>query len=1018
MTKIKAKSSQIKKDTYNPSVIEPKWQSKWQNQGIYQPNIETAKRPFFNLMMFPYPSAEGLHIGGVRTFGGVDIYGRFQRMRGMDVFEPFGLDGFGIHAENYALKIGEHPMEHAQVTEENYYRQVREAGLGVDWSRTVETYKPDYYKWTQWLFLQLFKAGLAYRKKSPVNFCPGCKTVLADEQVIDGKCERCSSVVEKRDLEQWFFRITKYADRLLKNIDSLNWTDKVKLSQRNWIGKRQGSEIVWQIVDKDGNYQGGEIVTFTTRRDTLPGVTFLVLAPESGYLSTVTTEENQKAVEKYVSEVSDTYMREQLDRKKTGVFTGSYAKNPFNGMIVPIYVADYVLGGYGTGAVMGMPGHDERDREFAKIFDIPTILTTALPEGFDENAIYTGTGKQINTGKGYDGLPNKEAGEKIFELLIEKGQAKRSTQYHLRDWLISRQRYWGPPIPMIYCEKCAQKKPKVLIIHGINGSGKENWFPWIKAELAQKGFEVLIPDLPNPGIPNLKAWLLALNKLGITKHDKLFVVGHSMGGPAACQFIIQNGFQVEKLILVAPIGKEMGEANWKHFSSKDGIEACKAFNASNTNLAALKNLAKERVVYLSDNDPVIPMSVKKTYAEIEPLFVDFKNKGHFNASSGLTEFPEILEEFPSVEEMNLGWHGVPESDLPVKLPHIKDFKPLGTGKAPLANHPEFYKTVCPVCGSDARRETDVSDTFLDSAWYFFRYISTEFADKPFDPERAKKWLPVTMYIGGAEHSVLHLLYARFATMVLHDLGYIDFEEPFSRFYAHGLVIKDGAKMSKSKGNVITPDIYIRKFGADTVRTYLHFMGPFNQDGDFRDSGIEGMNRFLKRVWALLSSRSIVSNEPDVAAKRIMHQTVKGVTEDMEELRFNTAIAKLMTWYNSLAKQDSVSRAEAQVYLQLLAPFAPHLTEELWEKLGNHNSIHISAWPEFEAKYITKDVVTIAIQVNGKLRTTFEVSIEQAKDQDSIEKAARDDEKVQRFLEEGTIRKVIYVPGKILNFVVA
>jgi leucyl-tRNA synthetase/predicted alpha/beta hydrolase family esterase len=1045
MTQIEAKLPKIKSSTYDHKSIELKWQSKWQLQASYQTDLGAAKsavalpagrpasggenssgskqpQPFYNLMMFPYPSAEGLHIGGVRTFGGVDIYGRFQRMRGKEVFEPFGLDGFGIHAENYALKIGAHPMEHSEVTENNYYRQVREAGIGVDWSRTVETYKPEYYKWTQWLFLQLFNAGLAYRKKSPVNFCPGCKTVLADEQVIDGKCERCSSIVEKRDLEQWFFRITKYADRLLKNINSLNWTDKVKLAQRNWIGKKEGSEIVWRVTDKEGKETGSDIVTFTTRRDTVPGVTFLVLAPESQYVPEVTTKAQKEEVEKYISEVTDTFEREDQAREKTGVFTGTYARNPFNGTIVPIYVTDYVLGGYGTGAVMGMPGHDERDRDFAKVFDLPTILTTELPKGFDSQNVYTGTGKQINSGKDYDGLPNKEAGEKIFNLLIEKGLAKKSTQYHLRDWLISRQRYWGPPIPMIHCEACAKIKPKVLLIHGLSGGSKENWFPWFKAELANKGYEVLVPDLPNTNNPSLKEWLAALKQLGITKNDKLFVVGHSLGSPTACQFILENGFKVQKLILIAPTGKEQAERDLetvlKFGFDHSAVEVIKAFTAANTRLDILKTQVNDVSLYLSSDDPYIPLSIKKSYEELNPVIHEYKNKGHFNARAGLTEFPDLLDEFPPTEDLNPGWYPVPEADLPVKLPYIKDFKPLGTGKSPLANHPEFYKTTCPVCGSEARRETDVSDTFLDSAWYFFRYISTEFDDKPFDKERAKNWLPVTMYIGGAEHSVLHLLYARFVTMVLHDLGHIDFEEPFARFYAHGLVIKDGAKMSKSKGNVITPDVYINKFGADTVRTYLHFMGPFNQDGDFRDSGIEGMNRFLKRVWAVFASRSLVSSDPDMAASRIMHQTIKGVTEDMEELRFNTVIAKLMTWYNSLVKQEEVTREEAEAYIKLLAPFAPHMTEELWEMLGHNTSIHKSPWPEFEAKYITQDVVTIAIQVNGKLRATFEVSVEEAKDQTSIEKAAREDENVQKFLSVGTIRKVIYVPGKILNFVVA
>lgn len=1041
MVKIEAKREKMKNSGYDHSSIELKWQSKWQKHGTYQPDLASAKKPFYNLMMFPYPSAEGLHIGGVRTFGGVDIYGRFQRMRGMEVFQPFGLDGFGIHAENYAMKIGAHPMEHANVTEANYYRQVREAAIGVDWSRTVETYKPDYYKWTQWLFLQLFNAGLAYRKKSPVNFCPGCKTVLADEQVIDGKCERCSSIVEKRDLEQWFFRITKYAERLLGNIEDLNWTDKVRLAQKNWIGKKTGINIRYKVA---GTAHTVEV--FTTRPDTNFGATFIALAPENPLALEIVTQDQKDKVEKYVKEAK---MKSEVERQaegkeKTGVFTGAYALNELTGYKMPIWVSDFVLAGFGTGALVGVPGHDKRDFEFATKFGLEVIRVVSGKDK-DQSPITSleqvqeEEGTMVNSGF-LDGLDIHDATEKIMDYMEDKGYGNREVTYHLRDWLISRQRYWGPPIPMIHCEKCAVKKPKVLLVHGLSGSSKGNWFPWLRHELAAKGYEVLIPDLPNPDNPSLKEWTDALSSLGITKHDRLFIVAHSLGAPVACQFALQNGLKVEKLLLVAPTGNELDKIHFDNLDkagcSQKGIDSLKRINAANTNLSELQKLVRETVLYLSDNDPYIPLSVEKTYRELKPEVRVFRKKKHFGASDGLTEFREASAEFLPADELNLGWHPAPEKDLPVMLPHIKDFKPLGTGKAPLANHPEFYKTSCPVCGNDAERETDVSDTFLDSAWYFLRYLATDLKDVPIpmstekaneckdaSDEEIKKansrqnWLPVTMYIGGAEHSVLHLLYSRFTTMVLHDLGYINFEEPFSRFYAHGLVIKDGAKMSKSKGNVITPDVYIKKFGADTVRTYLHFMGPFNQDGDFRDSGIEGMNRFLRRVWTVLSSRKPISSQPDTPASRFMHLTIKGVTEDMEELRFNTAIAKLMTWYNFLAKQPSITREEVEVYLKLLAPFAPHMTEELWEQLGNEFSIHTSAWPQFEAKFITKDVVTIAIQVNGKLRTTLQVSSEEAKEQKGIQKAAEEDENVKKFLGEGDIKKVIYIPGKILNFVV-
>ncbi len=854
MEKIKAKiaknRSKPEKETYAPSMIEPKWQSVWQKSGIYQPDLASAKSPFYNLMMFPYPSAEGLHIGGVRTFSGVDIYGRYKRMKGNEVFEPFGLDGFGIHAENYALKIGEHPMEHAKVTEKNFYRQIREAGISVDWSRTVETYKPEYYKWTQWLFVQLFKAGLAYRKKSPVNFCPSCKTVLADEQIIDGKCERCGSVVEKRNLEQWFFRITNYADRLLRNIEKLNWTEKVKLAQKNWIGRSEGARIEFKVQsfgsaqDKNSipikSGSNFKIEVFTTRPDTLVGATFLVVSPEHPFVASIPYSAELEAYIKQAVKKTD---QERLTegKEKTGVFSGAYAINLVNNQQIPIWIADYVLMGYGTGAIMAVPAHDQRDFEFAKKYNLPIkqVIAKDRKEELSLKEAYIGPGKIINSGE-WDGLEVPKEIGKVVDWLEEKGYGRREVTYHLRDWLISRQRYWGPPIPMIYCEKCARE-----------GKGEQK-------------------DMP-------------------------------------------------------------------------------------------------------------------------------------------------------------GWYAVPEKDLPVKLPYLENYKPLGihsassgqVAKGPLASDPKFYKVKCPYCGSEAIRETDVSDTFLDSAWYFLRYTSTDFDDRPFDKERVKKWLPVTMYIGGAEHSVLHLLYARFITMFLYDQRLVPFDEPFARFYAHGLIIKEGAKMSKSKGNVVTPDEYSRKYGADTLRMYLHFLVPFNQEGDFRDTGIEGMNRFLKRVWKLFSEFPISNFQFPISKERnsMLHKTIRGVTDDMENLRYNTAIAKLMTYYNFLSKLQTLSKDEAEAYLKLLAPFAPHMTEELWEKIGNKPSIHTSTWPVYDASYLEEETVKIPVQVNGKLRGTLELAANEIGDETKIELMAKEDERIAKFLDGRAVKKMIYVPGKVLNFVV-
>ncbi|MEK7450802.1 MAG: class I tRNA ligase family protein, partial [Patescibacteria group bacterium] len=687
-------SLKLKIEKYNPAKIEAKWQGVWEEKKIYSPNLDTAKRPFYNLMMFPYPSAEGMHVGNMYAFTGADIYGRFKRMQGNDVFEPIGLDGFGIHSENYAIKVGRHPKEQAKISEKNFYRQLRATGNGYDWSRTVETYDPKYYKWTQWLFIQLFKAGLAYRSKAPVNFCPSCKTVLADEQVIDDKCERCSSIVEKKELEQWFFKITKYADRLLNGLSQIDWAERIKIAQRQWIGRSEGMII---------NFGGIDV--FTTRPETADGATFLVLSPQHPKVK----EFKSKEVIDYVK-ISTNKSDEERRKEKSGVFTGEYIINPLTKKKIPVWIADYVLMGYGTGAIMAVPAEDERDREFAEKYKIPIERTS---------------------------LSAKPVGKKVVN-------------YHLRDWLISRQRYWGPPIPMINCSKC-------------------------------------------------------------------------------------------------------------------------------------------------------------------------------------------------------GWQPVAEDQLPVLLPDLKDWKPLGTGKSPLANHPEFYETNCPKCKGPAKRETDVSDTFLDSAWYFLRYIGTELDKKPFEEPRVKKWLPVSMYIGGPEHAVLHLLYSRFIWMVLYDLGYFDFsskgrpasgwDEPFTKFYAHGLIIKDGAKMSKSKGNVVVPDAYIKKYGADVLRCYLMFTGPFNMGGDFRDSGIEGMFRFLKRAWTLVLS--VKGKDANPALDIFMHKTIKSVTEDMENLNYNTAIAHLMEYYNELysfyTKHKMLNVIYCKTLVLLLAPLAPHMTEELFQRIKNQES---------------------------------------------------------------------------------
>ncbi|HEU5182952.1 MAG TPA: leucine--tRNA ligase [Gemmatimonadaceae bacterium] len=808
---------------YDPAAVEEKWQARWEAQRTNRADLDGGPRPHFVLMMFPYPSAEGLHIGNLFAFTGNDIYGRFQRLRGHTVFEPIGFDAFGIHSENYALKVNVHPLELIPRNIENFRRQLRRAGLMLDWDHELSTTDPRYYKWTQWIFLQLLDRGLAYKQRAAVNWCPFDKTVLANEQVINGACERCGTAVEQRFLEQWFFRITDYAPRLLENLDWIDWSDSTKTAQRNWIGKSEGAEIIFRVnEDRGSRTEEGAIRVFTTRADTIFGATYLVLAPEHPLVRPLTTEARRAEVDAYVERTArqDLTTRKSVQaRQKTGVFTGSFAKNPATGEAIPIWIADYVLMEYGTGAIMAVPGHDERDFEFATTYGLPILRVVAedisRAEVPLEAAYADDEGGVLVHSAQFDGLTVPEAKRRIIAWLEAAGSAKPVVHYRLHDWCISRQRYWGPPIPIIYCDEC-------------------------------------------------------------------------------------------------------------------------------------------------------------------------------------------------------GMQAVPEKDLPVILPNVRDFRPDDTGISPLARHEEWYRVPCPECGKMGRRETDVSDTFLDSAWYFLRYPSTEFDDRPFDPERTRKWLPVASYIGGNEHAVLHLLYSRFITMVLHDLGHIDFEEPFKRFRAHGMIVREGAKMSKSRGNVVVPDEYIREWGADAFRTYLMFLGPFEEGGDFRDQGISGVKRFLDRLWVTVLERR-EDGEPDANVMRKLHQTIRKVGDDIPRLSYNTAIAAMMAYVNVLrAGERRAHRAEVEPLVQLVSPFAPHIAEELWERSGRTGSVFDAGWPAFDASLAAEELITVAVQVNGKTRGTIQVTPNIS--QDGALAAAMADPGIAKFV-TGPPKRVIYVPGRLLNIVV-
>ena len=801
--------------TYDPREVEAKWRKKWLETGIYEPDLGGAREPYYMLMMFPYPSAEGLHVGNVFAFTGADIHGRFSRMQGKDVFEPIGFDAFGIHSENFALKVGRHPKELIAQNISHFREQLARLGGAFAWNHTVESTDPAYYRWTQWLFLKLFEAGLAYRKKAPVNWCPSCKTVLADEQVIQGLCERCDSAVEKRDLEQWFFAITKYADRLLDHLDSLDWSEVVKTAQRGWIGRSDGARLTFHVRGSDQT-----VDVFTTRPDTLFGATFLTLAPEHPLALEVAQEAELPGVKAYIDAATRADDESRQDpANKSGVFTGAYAVHPLTGLDMPIWVASYVLGGYGTGAVMGVPAHDERDFAFARVHDltIRTVIEGPNPEDNEGDAAYSGPGILVNSGP-FDGLSVDEGKAAVTARAIELGFGEPRTTYHLRDWLISRQRYWGPPIPILYCEKCG----------------------------------------------------------------------------------------------------------------------------------------------------TVP---------------------------------------------------VPEKDLPVMLPDIEDFAPKGTGVSPLASDPAFVNASCPRCGGPASRETDVSDNFLDSSWYFLRYPSAHDDTEPFSEALTRKWLPVDMYIGGKEHAVLHLLYTRFICMALSDMGLLHFEEPFRKFRAHGIITKDGAKMSKSRGNVVNPDHYFDRYGADTFRAYLMFMGPFQDGGDFSDSGIEGLWRFLNRFYALVAEHGPKGpEEPSAEALRALHRTVKKVGEDYQAMKYNTALAAMMEYLNALTRADGISRRELRTLCLLLAPIVPHLAEETWQLLGGAYSVHTQPWPTYDPDLVKLDRVTLVIQVNGRVRARVETAA--GLSEEAALSLALAEDPVRRHIRESGIDRTVYVPDRLLNIVVA
>ncbi|MDA0815852.1 MAG: leucine--tRNA ligase [Chloroflexi bacterium] len=808
---------------YQPADIESRWRERWAQDGLYRtPDAVPGKENRYHLTMFPYPSGD-LHVGHWFAMAPSDALARYYRMRGWNVLFPMGFDAFGLPAENAAIKGGRHPQDWTDANIERMREQLRAMGATFDWDREVNTSHPDYYRWTQWWFVQLFKRGLAYRKRATANWCPDCNTTLANEQVVDGRCERSDTVVVQREMEQWFFRITEYAEELLDN-EALDWPEHVKVMQRNWIGRSEGAEFTMPVQGHD-DLPG--IRFFTTRPDTSFGMTFAVLAPEHELVDQIVTAEQRAAVDEFIERVRRTTEIDRLSTEgpadKRGVFTGAYAMNPFTQQPVPIYLADYVLTSYGTGTIMAVPAEDQRDWDFAKAYGLPIVRTVQPPEDWPENRPYTGDGVAINS-EWLDGLSKAEAIQRAVEWLEAEGIGERRVNYRLRDWLISRQRYWGAPIPIVHCEQC---------------------------------------------------------------------------GP-------------------------------------------------------------------------VP---------------------------------------------------VPEDQLPVMLPRDVQFLP--TGQSPLALSEEFVNAPCPQCGAAGRRETDTMDTFMCSSWYFMRYPDPRNAEAPVATQLAEAWLPVDQYTGGAEHATMHLLYARFFYKVARDMGLVPGDEPFTRYFAQGQILgPDGRRMSKSRGNVVAPDDQVTRWGADTFRAYLMFLGPWDQGGPYDVDGIVGVFRWLSRVWAAVTDPpALVDAHPGARDLRVAaHSTLRKVSEDYEAKRFNTAIAAMMELTNALQRARDAGEADRDAWSEavrllilMMAPACPHVAEELWERTGGGYSVHQQDWPAFDPAITVRDTVEIAVQVNGKVRARVEVP------SDASEDAARDlafvVPNVADQVEGREIVKVIYVPGRLLNVVV-
>ncbi len=965
---------------YNHRDIEGKIIQMWLSTALYKTKeISESQSKYYSLYSFPYPSGAGLHVGHAEGMIANDVMARWHRMKGDQVMLPMGWDSFGLPAENYAIKTGVHPQDSTEEAIATFIKQINKLGLGVDWDREVGAHRSDYYKWTQWFFTQFYKYGLAYKAKAPVNWCPKDQTVLANEQVVDGKCERCDAEIEQKEMDQWFFRITHYAERLATELEEVDWPASTKQQQRNWIGKSEGAIVKFKLETNKGKQK--DIEVFTTRADTLFGATFLVIAPEHTIISDLSDQiENYKEVEVYLhTSINKTHLeRTDLNKEKSGLLLqGINAINPVNQKKIPVYVADYVLVDYGTGAIMAVPAHDKRDYEFAKKHEINIIEVIEFDKLDTNEEFYSGEGKMKNSGE-YNGLSSREFRRCIIEKLSNDGVAQIETKYKLRDWLISRQRYWGAPIPIIW--KIRENANKILIVPGItNEIGQEHWYKWLSNQECIKSCAEILDYNEQDSLTDCTAQILSK---GLDKHSCL--IAHSLGCKIALKYAESNA--LKQLICVAPSSVVLDQVD---------IESI------------CKNV-QEIVLICSTNDPYTPLTEVKKFEKIWKQYTNVEFRYYMDKENFIgVEFPELLDYFGERQ-----YRALREEDLPLLLPHDVDFIPKGY--SPLSRSEEYGRKIKEKYGSEWTPEFDTMDTFVCSSWYFFRFVDPANKDKFAESEKLDKWIPVDLYMIGAEHIVLHLLYARFFTKFLFDLGLIRHREPFKKMRHMGIILgPDNRKMSKRWGNVINPNDVVDAYGADTLRLYEMFMGPLDQSKAWNDSSVKGVRRFIDRVYALARQKESLDETGSAPSQIALQQLIKNVTEDTQKLDFNTAVSEFMKFLNKTEKEGLANR-ELEEFLKVLAPYAPFVTEHIWQDiLGHKDSIHIQQWPEFNQNLLLEQKIAIAVQIMGKTRMVLECNPEITQEQ--LLKLAQGNEKLDKYFKDG-YKRVIYVKGKIINFV--